>query len=153
MKSKGGRPRKLTHEIKNAIVEGIEKGFTLKVACKYAGVSYASLANWKRLAKTEDVDAVLYQDLITSIDVTMRLLLCHQRRQQAFSTHRQNLKFNEPKKRSYQTKKEIEAQNIFNLFERLVILEQRRLVCMSKRRAFSNSTLIFIDYLNNRIRN
>ncbi len=43
MKNKGGRPRKLTPEIKDAIVEGVEKGFTLKAACKYAGVSYASL--------------------------------------------------------------------------------------------------------------
>ena len=126
MKNKGGRPRKLTQEIKDAIVEGIEKGFTLKSACKYAGVSYASLANWKRLAKAEDVDAVLYQDLITNIDVATRLLWC-QRRQQALSALRQqDLKFKEPKKRSFQTKKEIEAQNILNLFERLVMLEQRR---------------------------
>uniref|UniRef100_UPI002627E341 transposase n=1 Tax=uncultured Legionella sp. TaxID=210934 RepID=UPI002627E341 len=76
MKNKGGRPRKLTPEIKDAIVEGVEKGFTLKAACKYAGVSYGSLANWKRLAKADDVDAVLYQDLITSINVATRLLWC-----------------------------------------------------------------------------
>lgn len=125
MKNKGGRPRKLTLEIKDAIVEGIGKGFTLKAACKYAGVSYASLANWKRLAKADDVGAVLYQDLISSIDVATRLLWC-QRRQQALSAIRQqDLKFKEPNKRRYQTKKEIETQNILNLFERLAILEQR----------------------------
>lgn len=126
MKDKGGRPRKLTQEIKDAIVVGVAKGLTLKAACKCAGISYASLANWKRLAKTEDEDAMLYQDLITNIDVATRLLWCQHRQQALSALRKEDLKFQAPKKKSYQTKKEKEAQNILNLFERLVILEKRR---------------------------
>ncbi|RUQ96566.1 transposase [Legionella septentrionalis] len=126
MKNKGGRPRKLTYEIKDAIVEGVKKGYTLKAACKYAGVSYASLANWKRLAKTKDADTILYQDLITDIDAAIRLLW-RQHRQQGLSAFRpEDLKFKAFRKRNYQHKKEIEDQKILNLFERLVILEKRK---------------------------
>lgn len=50
MKNKGGRPGKLIPEMKSALVYGGEKGLTLKAACQCAGVSYSSLANWKRFA-------------------------------------------------------------------------------------------------------
>lgn len=125
MKNKGGRPRKLTHEMKTAIVEGIEKGLTLKAACKCAGVSYASLANWKRFAKTEDDKAALYQDLIVSIDIAKRLAWCQHRQQALSSIKKEDLKFRQPQKK-YLTKKEREEKITADLIERMNMLERKR---------------------------
>jgi len=46
MKNKGGRPIKFTDAVVEDILSGISKGFTLKAACKFAGVSYSTLAWW-----------------------------------------------------------------------------------------------------------
>ncbi|OGT33808.1 MAG: hypothetical protein A3C44_05270 [Gammaproteobacteria bacterium RIFCSPHIGHO2_02_FULL_39_13] len=40
------RPNKNTDQVISDIIVGIQKGLTLKAACRYAGVSYSSLANW-----------------------------------------------------------------------------------------------------------
>ena len=39
MKNKGGRPLKLTSEVKEALISGVKEGLTLKAACKGAGIS------------------------------------------------------------------------------------------------------------------
>lgn len=39
------RPIKLTDQVVDDIIIGINKGLTLKAACKFAGVSYSTLAN------------------------------------------------------------------------------------------------------------
>ena len=125
MKNKGGRPRKLTLEMKSALVDGIEKGLTLKAACKCAGVSYSSLANWKRFAKAENEGAALYKDLIVSITVASHLVW-FQHRQQALSLiTREDLKFRQPPK-VYLTKKQREEQNITSLIERIAALEKKK---------------------------
>lgn len=46
MKNKGGRPIKFTDSVMDNIVSGIGKGYTLKAACRFAGVSYSTLAWW-----------------------------------------------------------------------------------------------------------
>lgn len=127
MKNKGGRPRKLTYEIKDAIVEGVEKGMTLKAACKYAGISYAALANWKKLAKIEAEESALYKDLILSIDAASRLAWCQYRQQALSSIKKEDLKFKQPQKKIYLTKKEIEEKNIAYLMEGIIMLEKRML--------------------------
>lgn len=72
MKNKGGRPRKLTPEIKEAILEGVRKGLNLKAVCKSAGISYSALASWKRYVKIkDDNEADLYAELRISIDNEM----------------------------------------------------------------------------------
>jgi len=46
MKNKGGRPIKFTDAVVEDIICGIGKGYTLKAACKFSGVSYSTLAWW-----------------------------------------------------------------------------------------------------------
>jgi len=46
MENKGGRPIKFTDLVIEDIIFGIGKGLTLKAACKFAGVSYSTLAWW-----------------------------------------------------------------------------------------------------------
>lgn len=58
MKNKGGRPLKLTNEMREALISGVKEGLTLKAACKGAGISYSTFANWRqkcrRAPKNED---------------------------------------------------------------------------------------------------
>lgn len=124
MKNKGGRPRKLTFEMKTAIIEGIEKGLTLRAACECAGVSYSSLANWKRFA-AQDVGATLYKDLIVGIKVASHLAWCQHRQQALASIKKEDLKFRQLPK-VYHTKKQREEQNITSLIERLAALEKKK---------------------------
>lgn len=129
MKNKGGRPRKLTDEIKDALIEGIEKGLTLKAACKCAGISYASLANWKKFAKAEDDEAELYTDLIRSINAAIRYAQYQQRQQALASIKKEDFKFRQPQKTKL-SKKEKEAQRtndaIVSIRERIAMLERSR---------------------------
>ncbi|OGT38878.1 MAG: hypothetical protein A3F12_02770 [Gammaproteobacteria bacterium RIFCSPHIGHO2_12_FULL_38_14] len=46
MKNIGGRPIKFTNSVLEDIIYGIAQGFTLKASCKFAGVSYSTLAWW-----------------------------------------------------------------------------------------------------------
>lgn len=46
MKNMGGRPIKFTALVVKDIIYGIAQGFTLKASCKFAGVSYSTLAWW-----------------------------------------------------------------------------------------------------------
>lgn len=132
MKNKGGRPRKLIHEIKDALIEGIEKGLTLKAACKCAGISYASLANWKKFAKAEDDEAELYTDLIRSINAAIRYAQYQQRQQALTSIKKEDFKFRQPQKTKL-SKKEKEAQRtndaIASIRERVAMLEKREINC------------------------
>jgi transposase-like protein len=48
MMHKGGRPTKLNDEIKTLLLEGIRGGLALKAACRYAGISYSTFANWRQ---------------------------------------------------------------------------------------------------------
>lgn len=129
MKNKDGRPRKLTQEIKEAIIDGMEKGLTLKAACKCAGISYASLANWKKFAKIEDDDADLYVDLIASVYTAMRFAEQQHRQQALASIKKEDFKFRQPQKPKL-TKKEKKAQHtndmIASIRERIAMLERSR---------------------------
>jgi hypothetical protein len=51
MKSACGRPIKLTYSVLEDIIYGIGKGLTLKASCKYAGISYSTLAWWMSKGK------------------------------------------------------------------------------------------------------
>lgn len=125
----GGRPRKLTQEIKDALIEGIEKGLTLKAACQCAGISYASLANWKKFAKAEDNEAQLYADLIRSINAAIIYAQYQQRQQALASIKKEDFKFRQPQKIKL-SQKEREAQNLNNVMnsfsERIAALERAR---------------------------
>ncbi len=129
MKNKGGRPRKLTQEIKDALIEGIEKGLTLKAACKCAGISYASLANWRKFAKAENDEAELYTDLIRSINAAIRYAQYQQRQQALASIKKEDFKFRQPQKTKL-SRKEKEAQRtndaIARIRERIMTLEKMR---------------------------
>ncbi len=46
MKNIGGRPIKFTNSVLEDVIYGIAQGFTLKASCKFAGVSYSTLAWW-----------------------------------------------------------------------------------------------------------
>ena len=46
MKDIGGRPIKFTDSVLEDILCGIAHGLTLKASCKFAGVSYSTLAWW-----------------------------------------------------------------------------------------------------------
>ncbi len=46
MKNIGGRPIKFTDSVLEDILYGIAQGFTLKASCKFASVSYSTLAWW-----------------------------------------------------------------------------------------------------------
>lgn len=48
MLNKGGRPLKLTNEVREALITGVRKGLTLKAACKCEGISYSTFANWRQ---------------------------------------------------------------------------------------------------------
>ena len=93
MKNKGGRPRKLTREIKDALIDGVSRGLTLKAACKCAGISYSSLANWKKLARGGDQDADVYTDFIANINVAMRYAQYQQRQLALALIKKEDFKF------------------------------------------------------------
>lgn len=58
MKNKEGRPTKFTDSVMEDIIIGIGRGYTLKAACKFAGISYSTLACWiSKAKKTNKVEA------------------------------------------------------------------------------------------------
>lgn len=93
MKNKGGRPRKLTSAIKDAIIDGIKKGLTLKAACKCAGISYSSLANWKKFVNAEDDETDLYAELVVSVNLAMRQAWFQHREKALSSIKNDDFKF------------------------------------------------------------
>lgn len=46
MRNKGGRPSKLTEEVKNRLLDALRMGNYYEAACAYAGVSYSTLRGW-----------------------------------------------------------------------------------------------------------
>lgn len=48
MKNSGGRPIKLSSLVRDALIAGVRQGLTLKAACKCAGISYSTFANWRQ---------------------------------------------------------------------------------------------------------
>ena len=70
MKHKGGRPVKFTDSVLENIISGIAQGFTLKTACRFAGISYSTLAWWMskgKQAKKSDVKNK-YADVLECIN-------------------------------------------------------------------------------------
>jgi hypothetical protein len=130
MKNKGGRPQKLTPLIKAAIIDGIEKGLSLKAICKCAGISYSSLANWKKLAKAKDHKANLYTDLIASMNIAIELAW-HQYREKALSSinsHDFKSQKTQQMRLTRQEKQEINTNDaIAKLNERFDKLKERHL--------------------------
>lgn len=47
MEKKNGRPSKLTPEITERFLTAIKLGATYELACKYAGITYQTLLNWR----------------------------------------------------------------------------------------------------------
>ena len=73
IKSKGGRPLKLTNDVRDAIISCIRQGLTLKAACRCAGISYSTFANWRqknRKLLKQEPPTELYQ-FVAAIDVEM----------------------------------------------------------------------------------
>lgn len=88
MKNKGGRPGKLSNEIKQVLINGVLNGLTLKASCKLAGISYSTFASWRvrgRLAKVGECDE--YKQLMDSINSAISQIVSERR-----ATHRANLK-------------------------------------------------------------
>jgi len=70
LKNKGGRPLKLNNDVKQALIAGVRQGLTLKAACRCAGISYSTFANWRqknRKLLAKDVPAELYE-FVSAID-------------------------------------------------------------------------------------
>jgi hypothetical protein len=60
------RPIKLTDETINKLASAIEQGATLKLACKYAGVSYDIVNDWlhgRKAGRNNDLKVQLVQSL------------------------------------------------------------------------------------------
>lgn len=125
MKNKGGRPRKLTREIKDALIDGVSRGLTLKAACKCAGISYSSLANWKKLARGGDQDADVYTDFIANINAAIRYAQYQQRQQALALIKKEDFKFKKRKKNIRLTPKEMEANLIAHLVAQVEALEKK----------------------------
>jgi hypothetical protein len=53
-----GRPSKLTPEVREALLEGIESQLPYNLACAAAGISYATFRNWMRAG--EEAEAGTY---------------------------------------------------------------------------------------------
>lgn len=51
--SKGGRPSKLTEEVKQKLTEALENGNSLEPSCAYAGISYQTFRNWLERGESE----------------------------------------------------------------------------------------------------
>lgn len=47
----GGRPSKLSEEVKETLVEGIEAGLPYKLACEAAGIGYSTFRDWMKNAE------------------------------------------------------------------------------------------------------
>ncbi|WP_412758185.1 transposase [Legionella bozemanae] len=125
MKNLGGRPRKLTQEIKEAIIEGVSRGLTLKAACKCAGISYSSLAYWKRFTKLEGEEAIFYADLTRGINAAIRFAQYQQRQKALAALQLGDYKFRSTTKIKL-TRKEREQQVIENIGKRIEALEKKR---------------------------
>jgi hypothetical protein len=56
--------KKITLERKNIVIDGIEKGLTIKAACSAAGISHLPLIDCKRFLQiSDDEQADLYAQL------------------------------------------------------------------------------------------
>lgn len=78
MKNKGGRPIKLSSLVRDALIAGVRQGLTLKAACKCAGISYSTFANWRqknRKLLAQGVPTERYE-FVAAIDIEM----CHVQR-------------------------------------------------------------------------
>lgn len=71
MKNQGGRPLRLTNEIKEALIAGVKQGLTLKAACKCAGISYSTFANWRQKSRRrlEDEEPTELDQLVACVDI------------------------------------------------------------------------------------
>lgn len=71
MKNQGGRPLRLTNEIKEALIAGVKQGLTLKAACKCAGISYSTFANWRQKSRQrrEDEEPTELDQLVACVDI------------------------------------------------------------------------------------
>lgn len=71
MKNQGGRPLRLTSEIKEALIAGVRQGLTLKAACKCAGISYSTFANWRQKSRRrkEDEEPTELDQLVACVDI------------------------------------------------------------------------------------
>lgn len=71
MRNKGGRPIKLNAEVREGLIAAVRQGLTLKAACRCAGISYSTFANWRQKCRKlikEGVSTEPY-DFVTAIDV------------------------------------------------------------------------------------
>ena len=117
--------------------KNIQGVLTLKAACKCAGISYASLANWKKFARAEDDEAELYGDLIRNINAAV-IYAQYQHRQQALaSIKKEDFKYKQPQKiKLSQKEKDAQRTNdiIANIRDRIATLEREGL------KFYSNNT-------------
>src|SRR5689334_21073211 len=67
---KSGRPTKLNDNVKRALLNSVEYGRTLKGACKDAGISYSTFANWRQKRKSR-----LSEEPLTELDHFLSAIL------------------------------------------------------------------------------
>lgn len=61
---KNGRPSKLTPEVTKRFLDAVRLGSPYELACKYAGITYDTLVNWrKRGEKGEDAYSEFFESL------------------------------------------------------------------------------------------
>lgn len=54
--AKVGRPSKVSPEVTERFVQAVQIGATYDIACKYAGISYQTLCNWRERKEAEFVE-------------------------------------------------------------------------------------------------
>lgn len=82
---------KLTYEVREALISGVKEGLTLKAACKYAGISYSTFANWRQKSRkvSEEDEPNPFIQLVAEIDmVAMHLQQQHRLEARANGTPR-----------------------------------------------------------------
>jgi hypothetical protein len=69
---KGGRPTKLTPELRKKLVDCISRGVPASHACKGVGISFATYQNWRR--DHEDFDLEIDQAIAASMERLLEIV-------------------------------------------------------------------------------
>jgi hypothetical protein len=85
MKNSGGRPIKLNCIVREAIISGVRQGLTLKAACKCAGISYSTFANWRQKSRKLIKAGIPTEpyEFVSAIDVEV----CHMQREHRLAAY------------------------------------------------------------------
>jgi lambda repressor-like predicted transcriptional regulator len=111
MQNKGSRPIKFTHAVMEDVLSGVAKGFTLKAACRFAGVSYSTLANWMFKGKQSKKSNIRnkYTDVLERIDHARYIQTMKHRDQVLLTLRPRDFRFGWENPMQLQTRKKISA--------------------------------------------